>query len=146
MRNIVSVLCALAIAGAVYAADYTPVTKEGSTSSLLLSNPTVSNFLNLAVSAQNVTTQQVVTLTATFNILSVTPTNETTTITLANPGVTGIGKLAILAASSAATCTIAIADSGNVALTAAGALAANDTLTLLATATNKWVEIMRADN
>ena len=68
----------------------------------------------------------------------------TNTVTLANPAVAG--KLVTFVVGSTATNKLGLADSGNLALSAAFAGDANDSITLLAITASAWAEISRSSN
>lgn len=149
-KFIASSLAVSAIVAAVVvnAADYTPVSKESPTiTTPTLTSPTVTTML--AITPGNLAqTGGVITVTA--PVMVITPSGGTNgasrTFTLAAPLTTRLYTTLTLIGGAAATNAIAIADSGMVNLSAAWAGAATDTLTLYATATNKWTEIARSNN
>jgi len=57
-----------------------------------------------------------------------------------------VGQLLLLVVNSASTNKIGLADSGNCKLSAAWVGDADDTINLIATGTNTWVEVGRSAN
>lgn len=145
MKKLIVALVAALVAGAVFA-QYTPVTKESAVlGDATATSATVSGFIVATANAASATDGQAVALSGTLTVLTgIGGANDTTnTITLAVPGT--VGKVAVIAVSSTSSNLIAIADSGNVNLSAAWLGDNDDTITLIATATNKWTEIARSN-
>lgn len=96
-----------------------------------------------AYSADNGTT-----LTITGGFAQVTPSGQangyTNAVTLGNP--VTVGRWVVIAVASDATNKLGIADSGNAKLSAAFTGDADDTLTLVSTASNVWKEVSRSSN
>lgn len=102
--------------------------------------------LSVRIQSQSVTNGQLlVSLTGTINVISPGPVG-TNTITLAAPGTSGTGRVCTIVVDPSVTNLLAIADSGNVALSGAFSGGASDTLTLFAINTGTWAQVSTSNN
>ena len=132
MKNIIVLLAVICVACASsYAADLTPMN---------------GNWMKAQSSAKTVADSDVLAYDNPLMILTSAglANTYTNTITIANP--TEIGLMLTIYVAPASSNLVGIADSGNCNLSAAFNGDDDDTLSLIATATNEWSEVSRSSN
>lgn len=108
--------------------------------------PMNGNWVKMEYGTETVTNGEAITYENPLMILTASgqASGYTNTITIANP--TEIGVVLCLYVADASSNLVGIADSGNCNLSAAFAGDDDDSLTLIATATNEWSEVSRSAN
>lgn len=121
-------------------------TQAGAFTTLTINDATIGGMFRITPTALTVTNAQPITITDSSYILNVSGSanNYTNTPVIANP--TTAGDIVILHVLAASSNLIAIANSGNMLLSAAWEGGDNDVLVLHAITTSLWAEISRSDN